>query len=202
MSSTEIVHYPKIKRLPLYSVPYRKEPLSDSEIEKLFSSEVVVEEKIDGKFSSREYEDYIVFYEYMGIRHSIFYTNLPSFMIAFDVYDKKSRRFLGVPEKHEVLKSLDWCYVPVIYIGKIDINSWREKLLELMKRPSYYGAPLIEGVVVKNYNLQLFAKAINKEFDEAIRGEPHYTEKGKIEENIMYSGEGWDRLCNPVCEKQ
>ncbi|MEM0262401.1 MAG: hypothetical protein QXN17_07080 [Nitrososphaerota archaeon] len=31
--------------------------------------------------------------------------------IAFNVYDKTSKKFLGVPEKHGVIKSLSLCHV-------------------------------------------------------------------------------------------
>ena len=197
MGSDDMVHYPKIRRIPIYDYVYRKEPLSLEELEKLFSSIAVVEEKIDGKFMYKDIGDYIVFYEYMGLRHEIHYAKLPCYKIAFDVYDKASGKFLNALEKHEVLKDHSWCYVPVIHIGLISIDSWRDKLLRLMRRPSYYGAPLIEGIVVKNYEKQIFGKAINKEFDEALRGEEHYSRRKKKEHNKIYQGEEWLKLCFP-----
>jgi len=51
-STNDIIHYPKIKGLPLYLVSYRKEVLLYSEIELLFSDNVVIEEKINGKLDS------------------------------------------------------------------------------------------------------------------------------------------------------
>lgn len=204
------IGYMKIKRLPLYPTPYRKEPLAEREVELLFSDDVVIEEKIDGKQGCVDCGDYAIFYEFMRFRHEILYTKLPSYYIAFDVYDKTTKRFLGVPEKHEVLRQCTcphprgecWCFTPVIFMGRINVCSWRDELLKLMRRPSYYGAPLIEGVVVKNYKKQLFGKAINREFDEAIRGKPHYGEnKESLEENKLYQGEEWSMLCYPPTTK-
>ncbi len=63
----------------------------------LFSGEVV-EEKIDGKFIYKEVGDYIIFHEYMRIRHEIHYIRLPCYETVFDVYNIKMRRFPGVPE--------------------------------------------------------------------------------------------------------
>jgi len=88
--------YPKIRRLPLYSVPFRKPVLSSTEIRLLFSEVFVVEEKIDGKQMRKEVDGYIIFFEYMRIRHEIRYTNLPCYETAFDVYDP-STRFLEMP---------------------------------------------------------------------------------------------------------
>ena len=189
--------YPKIRRLPIYGCCYRKEVLSEDEIKLLFSNEVVIEEKIDGKFMWKEVDNYIIFLEYMRIRHEILYTKLPCYEIAFDVYDKSSKKFLPVPEKHEVLKSCSICYVPVLFIGTIDYNSWEDTLLKIMRRPSYYGAKLMEGIVVKNYRRQLFAKAINREFDEAIKGKEHYIRRKKTEYNKLYKGNEWLKLCYP-----
>lgn len=201
VADTLYVHYPKIRRLPIYPVPYRKPTLEDREIQLLFSSDVVVEEKIDGKFSYTVHENYVIFYEHMEIRHHILYSKLPKFEIAFDVYDIPSRRFLEVFEKHEILRSLGWCYAPVIYIGEIKVDSWKDTLMKLMRRPSIYGADLIEGVVVKNYAKQFFAKAINREFDEAVKDEIHYTRRKVKEKNKMYHGEDWLNLCYPSCQK-
>lgn len=210
----ELIAYPKIKRLPLFPVPYRKEAMSSEEIASLFDGTVVIEEKIDGKHYWRDHGDVVVFYEYMRDVHTVFYRRLPSYEIAFDVYDKRTKRFLGIPEKQEVLKSLNYCYVPLIYIGEIDSNEWRSLVERLLSRPSYYGSEtwvskddketltnLPEGVVIKNYGKQLFGKAINRWFDEAIWDKEHYTREKNREKrpkvNILYHGGKWLKLCQP-----
>jgi len=189
--------YPKIKRLPLYSVPYRKPVLSSTEIRLLFSDVVVVEEKIDGKQMQKEVDGYIIFFEYMRIRHEIRYTNLPCYEVAFDVYDSSTKRFLEIPEKYEIMKAYGFCYVPVLFIGEVSPESWKQTIVDLMRRPSYYGAPLMEGVIVKNYVRQLFGKAVNREFDEAVRGKEHYTRRRTVEYNALYRGNRWVDLCYP-----
>lgn len=67
MSYASGTHYPKIKRLPLYPVPYRKDVLSDTDIELLFGDEVVAEEKIDGEQKRVDCGNYVIFYEYTSI---------------------------------------------------------------------------------------------------------------------------------------
>lgn len=66
--------------------------------------------------------------------------------------------FLVFPRNTRALKSLNWCYTLVIYVGKINVASWKEELLKLMKRPPRYGALLIEGVVIKSYSKHFLLK--------------------------------------------
>lgn len=86
----------KIKRSPIYPAPYRKESLAEEEIELSLGGEAVVEEKMDSRQFRADYGDRVVSYEYMGVKHQTLHTKLSSYHIAFDVYETKSRIFLGI----------------------------------------------------------------------------------------------------------
>lgn len=145
----------------------------------------------------REVYDYIVFYGYMKVRYEIRYARLPYYEIAFYVYDKTLGRFVEVPENHEILRSYGFCYVSVIFTREIRPEDWRRVITRLVRKLSLYGAPLMKGVLVKNYVKQMFAKAVNREFDEAIRGRERYSRRRAIEYNKPYRGQEWVRLCYP-----
>jgi len=46
----------------------------------------------------------ILFGEWMYAKHSVHYTKLPSYFLAFDMFDIKSRKFLSVGERNDKLK--------------------------------------------------------------------------------------------------
>jgi hypothetical protein len=46
---------------------------------------------------------YIMYGEWMGTFHSVFYDNLPHYFMEFDIWDKKDQVFLSTPRRHEIL---------------------------------------------------------------------------------------------------
>ena len=65
-------------------------------------------------------ERYIMYGEWLYAKHSIYYDNLPSYFLEFDVYDKENKTFLSTDKRRELLKDLDVISVPVLARGKFN----------------------------------------------------------------------------------
>lgn len=61
-----------------------------------------------------EPERHILFGEWLYAKHSIHYTQLPSYFIAFDLFDKKENKFYSRRERNKVLDQTTIPYVPLI----------------------------------------------------------------------------------------
>lgn len=57
---------------------------------------------------------YIMYGEWMYAKHSIYYDMLPHYFMEFDVLDRETNKFLDTPSRHELLKNLPVCHVPVL----------------------------------------------------------------------------------------
>lgn len=60
---------------------------------------------------------YILYGEWLYAAHTIYYDRLPHYFHEFDVFDKESQVFLDTPTRHQLLKDLPFCHVPVLYQG-------------------------------------------------------------------------------------
>ena len=56
----------------------------------------------------------------MYAKHSIFYDALPHYFMEFDVLDRESGQFLSTDRRHDLLKDLPVCSVPVLARGRFD----------------------------------------------------------------------------------
>ena len=60
---------------------------------------------------------YIMYGEWMYAKHTIYYDKLPHYFMEFDVLDRETGKFLDTPSRHELLKNLPVCSVPVLASG-------------------------------------------------------------------------------------
>ena len=60
---------------------------------------------------------YVMYGEWMYAKHSIFYDALPHYFMEFDLLDRQTGEFLSTERRHEMLKSLPVCSVPVLAKG-------------------------------------------------------------------------------------
>lgn len=74
----------------------------------------------EGELLNRLEDRYVLFGEWMGAAHSVFYDHLPHLMLEFDVWDRKGEFFLSTLARRELLRGLDISSVPVLYSGSID----------------------------------------------------------------------------------
>lgn len=179
----------KILRVP-FSPQEGKRVMSNEDFHILISGEVVIEEKLDGAtycIELEEEKDMLLFGEYLKIKHSIKYDEIPLprdarflWYVIFDIYDKSESRFLTTNEKKEYADVYGFVTSRILYTGFLDIQCCEEMIRNIARQKSGFGSGMMEGVVIKNYANQHFGKYINEEF----RIEVNYREK-PLEENQL-----------------
>lgn len=127
---------------------------------------------------------YIMYGEWMYAKHSIFYDLLPHYFMEFDVLDRENGKFLDTPSRHELLKDLPVCYVPVLASG---VFSSREEILKYLGDSKYISENHIANLHAEAVGLGLDADRICRETDASRTMEGIYI---KVEEN----GEVVDRM--------
>jgi len=105
------------------------------------------------------------------IAHTITYDfdNMPPFL-AFDV--KVDEKYLDYKDKIEFFDSLNIPYVPIV--GYMTAEEFTKKDITKMVPVSEYALPsakdrLAEGITIKNYDKQIFAKYVRDKFKEKNR---------------------------------
>lgn len=175
--------YPKIFRIPVPSFPQArgKHYLSEDEVAELLSGIVVMEEKIDGKIDGVTVEGKTVYFENMKYTHTILYTKLPSFQMAFDVWD--GTQYLDLQAKTAFLEKHGYFVIRKIFFGTTNYQDLLQFLPKILALKSAYGDEQIEGVIIKNYIKQKFGKIVNPRFEETIDQSGHWTKKKTITQN-------------------
>lgn len=69
------------------------------------------------EFLERFEDRYVVYGEWMGITHTVFYDALPSLFLEFDIYDTDEGCFLDTGRRRELCRGLPIHAVPVVYRG-------------------------------------------------------------------------------------
>ena len=131
--------------------------------------------------------DLVLFGEWLYAKHSIHYTELPSYFMAFDIYNKKEDKFLSVAERDLLLKDTGIPTVRQIDHGNFTI----EKLKELLnQKSSFYDGP-IEGIYLRiddDKYLKQRAKVVRHDFLE--KGEDneveHWSKKQLVKNTVKY----------------
>lgn len=127
---------------------------------------------------------YIMYGEWMYAKHTIYYDLLPHYFMEFDVLDRETGKFLDTPSRHELLKALPVCSVPVLSSGSF--NSMDE-VLGFLGDSCYISENHIEHLREDATRLGLDADRVCRETDVARTMEGIYI---KVEEN----GEVVDRM--------
>jgi atypical dual specificity phosphatase len=128
-----------------------------------------------------EDESKILYGEWVCAKHSIHYTSLPDYFIAFDLYDKNEKRFYSRERFEKILEGTSICIVPLITKG---VFSNVKQILDLVKTQSSYYNGQIEGLYIRRCNskwLEYRTKIVRNDF---IGGNEHWT-KGIITLNTI-----------------
>lgn len=127
---------------------------------------------------------YIMYGEWIYAKHSIYYDLLPHYFMEFDVLDRETDKFLDTPSRHELLKNLPVCHVPILTSGHF---SSMDDILKHLGDSNYISANHMEHLREDAERLGLDADQICRETDAARTMEGIYI---KVEEN----GEVVDRM--------
>ena len=121
-------------------------------------------------------EYYVLYGEWLRVRHTVPYDMLPDWAVIFDVLDLRSNRFLDYSLKKRVVDDLGLTSPPLVCVLNVKCSTRRDvddvvrKLARLAEGKSAFSriARSMEDVVVKNYGKNLFAKLINPWFDREV----------------------------------
>jgi hypothetical protein len=129
----------------------------------------------------------VLFGEWLYAKHSIHYTDLPSYFMVFDIYNKKEDKFLSVAERDLLLKDTG---IPVVrQLGQG--NYTLEQLKALLNQTSQFYSGPIEGIYLRVDNdkfLSQRAKVVRADFLE--KGEDseveHWSKKQLVKNTVKY----------------
>lgn len=127
---------------------------------------------------------YIMYGEWMYAKHSIYYDVLPHYFMEFDVLDRETGRFLNTPSRHELLKTVPICHVPVLASG---VFNNMDEILKYQGNSSFITEAHIDHLREDAEKLGLDADRVCRETDASRLMEGIYI---KVEEN----GEVVDRM--------
>lgn len=127
---------------------------------------------------------YIMYGEWMYAKHSIYYDALPHYFLEFDVLDRENGKFLDTPSRHELLKDLPICHVPVLASG---VFNNMDEVLKYLGDSRYITDVHIDHLREDAEKLGLDAGRVCRETDASRLMEGIYI---KVEEN----GEVVDRM--------
>jgi hypothetical protein len=108
----------------------------------------------------------ILFGEWCYARHSIHYTRLPDFFLAFDIFDKREQHFMSSPRRDEIVGKLKMATVPKVAEGVFSLG----EVPHLIGRSSLYDGPM-EGIYLRQENVSCLvqrAKVVRAEFVQQI----------------------------------
>lgn len=124
--------------------------------------------------------DLMLFGEWCFAVHSLRYDALPDWFLAFDVFDRRERRFWSTARRDALLAQLALSKVPEVARGRFD----RDELLRLLSG-SRVGTGPAEGLYVRRESgawLADRAKIVRAEFVQAI--EEHWSSR-RLERNRL-----------------
>ena len=169
-------YHSKILRIPHGEQRPTKRYLDDEQILELFDGTVAVQEKVDGKMAWEVEGSSLLIYEDMTGKHTVHnhimkYKDLPadkrividmiSANVITDFFNARSVfKVLPVCPQNLTYAFLTLHNPTIFYINQI--------LRVLSNSPSHFGSDVIEGLVIKNYDKQLFGKWINYEFEDKL----------------------------------
>ena len=179
--------------------------MDDARMEKLFSGEVVVEEKVDGHPVIIIFGGYTFFCESWQYRPTVQYDGVPfshdgwpEYTPVYDIIDGEheppykpggAEKWLARGDKEAVCKMVGAPLVPMVFSGRVA----PEGVPAMAKRLSGFATESeAEGIVIKNLKAGVFGKFINLEFARAITDESLWTEAHPMQRKEKHVRKVWD----------
>ena len=80
-------------------------------------------------FRDRIGDRYLIYGEWLHVKHCIYYDQLPHFFLEFDILDLKTDEFLDTPRRRDLIENLPIVSVAVLHEGTVDCE---EALLRMI----------------------------------------------------------------------
>jgi hypothetical protein len=94
-------------------------------------------------------ENLFIYAEYAFARHSIAYTQLPSYLLIFNILDTQTDTWLSWDDVDLVVASLQLTTVPVLWRGVLGSERALQSKIEALAGQKEFGVDEREGVVVR-----------------------------------------------------
>lgn len=131
----------------------------------------------------------VLFGEWVWARHSVAYSKLPAYFVAFDIYNKREARFVSASERDRRLEGFGIPTVPHLakraFLGS-------EDLIQFLDTISAFGDAFLEGVYLRIDEADAVGgkwllkrgKVVRADFVQAIEEGGHWTKK-EIQRNSL-----------------
>ena len=120
---------------------------------------------------------FIMYGEWLYAKHTVFYDALPHYFLEFDIFDRETEKYLDTYTRHELIKDLPVCSVPVLKEG---VFQSKEELLVLLGRSIFITEKHKENLRAESEKLGLDAERQLRETDNSDLMEGLYI---KVEED-------------------
>ncbi len=126
---------------------------------------------------------FVLFGEWCYAKHSIHYTKLPDWFLAFDIYDRQENQFLTVERRNAMLGNINIAVIQMVGNGIFAQN----QLVKLLKKqPSTYCEGKMEGLYLRLEDerfLKLRAKVVQANFIQSISN--HWSREKLVENRLL-----------------
>ena len=125
--------------------------------------------------------DIIVYGELLYACHHIFYDRLPDYFLVFDVFNKKTGKWMKASQKAAFCERHGFHMVPILSQGVFTLN----ELFDIMPKESKFGHRA-EGIVVKRYTKKNYirGKIVWPNFMKEIDESDHWRNK-PVRQNLL-----------------
>ena len=123
-----------------------------------------------------------VYAELLFITHHIRYTHLPSYILVFDIWDYKAKKYWHRNDVSTFCSKVGWDQVPLLYEGE---GIQRKELVKYIPQKSAYRDGPPEGIVVKNYKKQMRGKLVRPEFIKELDEDGTHWMRQALRKNLL-----------------
>jgi hypothetical protein len=135
-------------------------------------------------------ERLVLFGEWCYAQHSILYTALPNYFIAFDIYDRVEEKFYSVKRRNKLLERTTIPVIASVQLAGKTIRSMSSLATMCFNTPSHYYEGRVEGLYVRlddvdnRWNLKR-GKVVSPDFIQTINDGSHWMSKDLVKNTVV-----------------
>lgn len=126
---------------------------------------------------------HILYGEWLYATHSVYYSTLPDWFIAYDIFDRKENAFLPRDIVRAMISRTKISHVPIVFEGEI---SCLDHLISLVDGPSAYSEDgRREGIVIRLYDAHRLVQRFKIVRNDFIAGNERWNRSSKLALNKL-----------------
>lgn len=131
---------------------------------------------------------HILYGEWCYAKHSIHYTELPNYFLAFDIFDKVKNKFYSREKFYQVMNRTGIPVVPLVAKVKFgNKNELHDELMRMLDTQSKFRDGFVEGIYIRKDNedyLEKRCKLVRPDFVQGI--EKHWSKQELVKNVVKY----------------